>query len=83
MESGDSVFILDIYNKYQSNKDVRHIFTLFGKWYCIRETNLVWGMPEFPEKDFEDDYSTFQLYNTFDEALAAVKSMKKAEAMKF
>ena len=83
MESGDNVFILDTYNKYQSNKDVKHIFTLFGKWYCIREVSLIWGIPNFPEKDFEDDYSTFQLYNTFEEALTAVKNMRKAEVMRF
>ena len=73
-------FIIDVYSKFQNNSNVRMIFSLYGKQYCIREIDaLEWGQPIFKEKDLEDDYSFFQLYTTFEEAQQYVHNLKKIE----
>lgn len=74
------MFIIDVYSPFQNNNNVRKIFSLYGKKYCIREiTALEWGQPVFQEKDFEDDYSFFQLYSTFEEADHYIQTLKKIE----
>lgn len=78
------MFIIDVYSKFQNNNNVRKIFSLYSKQYCIREiNNLEWGQPVFQEKDIEDDYSFFQLYNTFEEAEQYVRELKKIEGVRF
>lgn len=77
------MFIVDVYSKFQNNDNVRMIFPLYGKKYCIREIDeLEWGQPIFKEKDLEDDYSFFQLYTTFEEAKQYVYELKRIEGTK-
>ena len=72
-----TVFIIDIYNKYHKNDNVRYTFPVNGTWYCIREVPLEWGLPEFPEKDWNDDYTQFQLYSTYEDALTFARAIQK------
>lgn len=72
-----TVFIIDIYNKYQHNDNCRKIFKLNNREYCIREVTLDWGQPNFPEKDLDDNFTSWHLYNTLDEAKNFVRKLKR------
>lgn len=72
-----TVFIIDTYNKYQHNDNCRAVFQLHGTDYCVREVPLNWGQPQFPEKDWDDEFTQWQLYNTLDEALEFVRKLKR------
>lgn len=74
-----SCYLVDTYSVYDNNADVVFVFTYCGRKWCIRRISLNWGLPDFPEKDWEDDYTTYRLYNTLDEAKAFVHELKKGE----
>lgn len=70
-------FVIDKYNKYHKNEDVRKIFflTIGGKRtpYCIREvaaTGYYWGKPNvgWEEQDPNLDYSDQCLYDSIEDA---------------
>ena len=84
MESGvnQTVFIVDLYNKYCDKDKVRQIFYLNGRWWSILETTLEWGTPRLDRID-EDEYTSFYIYNTLEEAQDFVKQLKQNEGMKF
>lgn len=76
----ESYFLLDTHSPYDRNNDVRGIFKLYDKWYCIREINeFEWGRPRFEELDMDDSGEIFKLYPSLDEAWAAVRHLKNAE----
>ncbi len=77
-----SYFILDCYNKFDKNKNVRKIFVINNNLYCIREvvaTEFEWGNPvnvKFPERDWEDtSNSTYHYFTSYEEAEAQVHLM--------
>ena len=83
MESTENqtVFIIDLYNKYRDADKARQIFQLNGRWWAILETQLEWGTPALGR--IEDDPMAFHLYNTLEEAQEYVKELKRLEGMKF
>ena len=75
-------YIVDQYNKFQNNSNVIDIFTLHDQPYCIRiiPIEYYWGEPhleDWPEQDFEIDYSSQHPYNTLEEAREFVRFMKR------
>lgn len=79
-------YIIDEYNKFQSNKNVIHTFKLFmGHHYetwCIRKIPVIydWGLPQLEpwiEQDMDKDYSYQHAYQTEEEALAFVRALKR------
>lgn len=75
-------YIIDAYNKYAINDNVVSIFNLYGKPFCIRQINKFdWGQPIFPEKDIEDDYSIFCIYDTQEDAEQYVRNLKYLEGV--
>lgn len=78
MENGNqTVFVIDLYNKYSSDKVV-DIFNLNGRWWAIKEVNLIWGIPQLSSIE-EDSPMSFQIYNTIDEAKTFVRKIKSLE----
>lgn len=75
MRVSSTVFIVDTYNKYARNKNVCYVFHIHDNWYCIREVELNWGNPIFPEKPFDE--TNYYLYNTYEEAITYVKTLKR------
>ena len=70
-------FIIDNYNKFHKNDNVVKVFHLYGKSYCIRRVeNFNWGQPDFPEKDIEDEYLVYHVYNTLEEAEKYVSELR-------
>ena len=76
----DTVFIVDVYNKYLNPETVRQIFKIHDEWYCIREVTLNWGKPKL--NYYDDDFLDFHLYDTYKEALEYVHYLKRLETSK-
>lgn len=77
--SNNTVFIVDIYNPYSPyNDNVRSIFWLNERQWCIRELTCSWGKPVIHTL-IEDDVQPkdFYLYNTYEEALSYIKNLIK------
>ena len=77
-DSYGTVFIIDTYNKYAKNTNVRYTFKINEHWYCIREVPLEWGKPKFPEYPLEDNFVQYKLNNTYEEAQEFVRQLKRA-----
>lgn len=78
-------YIVDKYNKYQSNKNVLRVFRLYicgqDVDYCIRKIPLTynWGTPileDWIEQDWDIDYSDQYIFPTEKEALAYVRRLR-------
>ena len=78
-------YIVDKYNKYQSNKNVLRVFRLYicgqDVEYCIRKIPLTydWGTPileNWIEQDWDTDYSDQYIFPTEKEALAYVRRLR-------
>lgn len=80
--SAPTIYILDAYNPYDRNEDVRLVFRYHEQQWCVREVELEWGEPHFIEQDLDDNFSHFKIYNTFDEALKFVKELQNVERPK-
>lgn len=72
----NTVFILDTYNKYARNENVRYIFRLYDNWYAIKEVELEWGRPALDRIDVSE-YDTYHLFNSYEEAYAAAQELKR------
>ena len=72
-ETNHTVFVLDVYNKYKNKDKVRRIFQLNSHWYAIYEVYLNFGKPELGY--FDDEYFTFKIFNTLEEANKCVDKM--------
>ena len=74
-------YIIDTYNKYQDNADVIANFKLRDQPYCVRriELNYNWGtpLPDWAEKEWRRDYQEQHYYETAEEALEYVRTLKK------
>lgn len=77
-------YIIDNYSPYQKNSNVISTFKIHGIQYCIREIEkFKWGQPIFPEKNIEDDFNNYYVYDTVEEALSYVNYLKKLEGSRF
>ena len=82
-QSTEYKYIIDVYNKYQSNSNVIDDFTIHDTPYCIRRIPVKeydWGVPllaEWEEQDWEIDYSFQHPYDTLEEAREFVRIMKR------
>ena len=75
----NTVFILDDYNQYGLDKDnVRTTIKINGRFWAIKEVQLQWGLPQLqrPITDPEIDPYIYKLYNTYEEAFAALQHIK-------
>lgn len=73
-------FIIDHYSPYQKNKNVISIFKIHGISYCIRQINeFDWGQPLFPEKNIDDDFDSYCVYDTIEEAEGYVRYLKQLD----
>ena len=77
-----TVFVIYLYNKYNKLDKVVHKFRINGRWWAIKEVPLLWGSPQLASLE-ADDPMGFHLYNTLDEALEYVKTIKSLEGVKF
>lgn len=74
-------YIIDTYNKFNKwDRDHSvYIFFLNENAYAIKEVQLEWGLPQIPMPiDYTPDLSLYQIYNTKEDALQFVKTMKMA-----
>ena len=73
------MYLVDIYNKFQRNKNVISIFLVGERKFCVREIvpKYNWGVPEvlFPERNYEDNYTDYRLYEDKKEAEAYLKQI--------
>lgn len=73
------MYLVDTYNKFQPNKNVVSVFLVGERKFCVREIapKYNWDMPEvsFPERDYEDTYTDYHLYEEEKEAEAYLKQI--------
>ena len=74
MGNTNTVYIIDLYDKFTKDKIIS-TFKINGRWWAIKEVSLLWGIPQLTKIE-DDDYISFHLYNTLDEAKAYVKQIK-------
>ena len=73
-------YIIDNYSPYYKNENVVSTFKIHGISYCVREIDTFdWGQPVFPEKDINDNYGWYHVYNSLNEAMEYVKYLKRLE----
>ena len=75
----NTVFIIDLYNKFLDPETIRCTFKVNGRTFCIREVKLEWGKPKLDYID--DEFLYFHLYNSLEEAKQYVKQLKQLEGM--
>lgn len=79
---GSIGYIIDCYSPYNKNENVVKTFRMRGQTLCIRTiTKFKWGQPLFPEKDIEDDYTYYKVYDTLEEAEQYVRELKQLEGI--
>lgn len=73
-------YIIDTYNQYSrwDREHTKYIFELNEQWYAIKEVILNWGVPDLPQQVDRDLYpETYQIYNTYEDAMEFVHTMKQ------
>ena len=71
------MYIIDIYNKFGHNKDVVQIDKINGLELCIREIkNLEWGQPVFPDKNVEEDFTFYHIYENLEDAREYIHQLR-------
>lgn len=81
MESiNKNVYIIDLYDKFTPDK-VISTFKINGRWWAIKEVPLLWGIPQRAKIE-DDDYISFRLYNTIDEAREYIRQIKHLEGIR-
>lgn len=77
-------YIIDTYNKYAANDNVRHTFRHNDRTYCVREVRLDKnGEPDFPEKDFEAIEGQYYLYDSLEEVMQYITDLRLGAGFKF
>lgn len=72
-------YIIDLYNKFSRNDNVVSTFKIHGQEYCIREiTTFEWGKPIF-DKNIDDDFDSYCVYDTIEEAKGYVRYLKQLD----
>ena len=80
MESVNTVYIIDLYDKFSQDKIIS-TFRINGRWWAIKEVSLLWGKPQL-SKIQNDEFISFHLYDTLEEAQQYVKRIKSLEGLK-
>lgn len=71
------MYIIDMYNKYGHNKDVVQTIRINGLDICIRKiTEFEWGQPVFPDKNIEDEFTTYHIYEKVEDARKYIRSLR-------
>lgn len=74
------VYIVDVYNPYARNENVIYRFIYNKQWWAIRRVELEWGKPRGETAlEMDDEFSRFHYYDTFEDAMAYVKELRKGE----
>lgn len=82
MPESSQGFIIDLYNKHAINNNVVSVFKIHGINFCIRKIQeFEWGQPIFPEKDIEDNYTQYHVYQTLEEAQQYIRFLKQTEGI--
>lgn len=81
MEQTNTVFIIDLYNKFCGDKVIA-TFLINGRWFAIKEVPLEWGIPQLFSIEEEVERPYFRLYNTLEEAQKYVRQIKRLERAK-
>lgn len=82
IDTAQTVFILDSYDKYHDRDKIRKVFYMNNRWWCIKEIILSWGIPQLDSIE-ETYYNDYHFFNTFEEAEEAVRKLKKWEGVPF
>lgn len=70
-------YIVDTYNPYEKNKDVKYRFEYNGTLWCIREVSeFEWGKPQFEELPLDSEFIEYKIYNNLDEAIKYCREIK-------
>ena len=78
-EDSQYVYILDSYNKFESD-DVVEVFTINSRWYAIKRVKLYFGRPILSNVEKNEDESIhFHIYESLDDAKAYVRKLKMLE----
>lgn len=72
----NTVYIIDLYNKYSSDKIIS-TFRINDRWWAIKEVQLQWGKPILEK--VEEDNIPYYIYNTLEEAQQFVRQIKRLE----
>lgn len=75
-------YIIGPYNRFDAWDRAHSVykFEVNGSWYAIKEVEMEWGMPRLPQyvdRDSEQDARTYYIYDTKADALRFVQLMKK------
>ncbi len=75
----DIKYIIDLYNPYSRDNNVKKIFTLNQRQWCIREVECKNGLPLLPILISEDapEPTDFKLFKTYEAALYYVNQLIK------
>ena len=80
VSSDQYVYIVDAYSPYARNTNVLYRFLYHDQWWAIRRIALEWGKPNGETMlEFDDTYSRFRYYDTFEQAMAYVRELRKGE----
>jgi hypothetical protein len=84
MESDNkqTVFIVDVFSPLNNDK-VCFTFCVNNRSYCVKEVELLWGVPELSSVEEESEHPYFQSYHTIDEAREFVRKLKRLEGAKY
>ena len=70
-------YIIDTYNSYEKNNDVKYRFEYNNNLYCVREVSeFEWGQPQFEELPLDSTYVSYTIYNSLEDALKYVHELK-------
>ena len=75
-------YIIGPYNRFDAWDRAHSVykFEVNSSWYAIKEVEMHWGMPKLPQyvdRDEEQDARTYCVYDTKADALRFVQLMKK------
>lgn len=76
-------YIIERYNRFDTwdRKHQRYVFSVNGNWFAVKEVQLEWGKPQIPQSIEEDrSHDSWEIYDTFEDALKFVHLMKGLNA---
>lgn len=76
------VYIVDDYSRFDSD-DVVEVFNINSRWWAIKRVQLDFGRPILSNiEKSSDEYLTYHLYDTIEEARTFLHSLKRYEGAK-
>ena len=74
-----TVYVVDLWDKFSPDKVIsKH--KINKRWWAIKEVSLEWGIPQLAKID-NDEFITYKLYNTKEEAEAYIRALKRWEGI--